>query len=372
MPAAGGKALQIASSPAVDWNPFWSPDGKYLYFTSNRGGSMNLWRVPVDENTGNATGDPEPITSPSIWSGFLSISKDGKHLTYTALERRSNIQKLPFDPQTEKITGSPVPITQGSKVYEFPDVSPDDQWIAFRSIGNQEDIYVSRTDGTELRKLTDDVFRDRGPSWSPDGKRIVFYSDRSGRYQFWSIGADGSGLQQITNISTRSHWFPRYSPDGSLLVGFNESGTVLYDAKKPVPWTSATSLPPAAEGLAFQANSWSADGKKLAGLGANTTDNSSFPAVIVYSLESKQYTILKDVIPDLRQTITRDVTIWLDENRLMLINGGRIYVVNPATRTVRMIYDTTNLYWLSLSHDKQWIYLSQQADEGDIWLATLP
>ena len=372
IPAAGGEAVQIASSPAVDWNPIWSPDGKFLYFTSNRGGSMNLWRVPVDEATGKQTGDPEPVTSPSIWSGFLGISKNGKHLIYTALERRSNIQKLAFDPETETISGPLIPITQGSKVYEFPDVSPDGQWIAFRSIGNQEDIYVSRTDGKELRKLTDDVYRDRGPTWSPDGKRIVFYSDRSGRYQFWSIHADGSGLQQITNISTRSFWFPRYSPDGSKLVGFNESGSLIYDVTQPLPWTSGIPLPPASEHLAFQASSWSDDGKRLAGLGALLSDSSSFPAVIVYTLESQQYLILKDLIPDLRQSVTRDVTVWLDQDRLMLINGGRIYVVNPARKTARMIYDSTNLYWLNLSRDKRWIYLSEQADEGDIWLASFP
>jgi len=131
------------------------------------------------------------------------------------LERRSNIQKLAFDPEKETISGRPIPVTQGSKVYDFPQVSPDGEWVSFRSIGSQEDIYVCKTDGTELRKLTDDAYRDRGPTWSTDGKRIIFYSDRTGRYEFWSINADGSGLHQVTKRSGRSLWFPRYSPDGA-------------------------------------------------------------------------------------------------------------------------------------------------------------
>ena len=371
IPSAGGDVVKLTTDLAVDWNPIWSPDGKYIYFSSSRGGSMNLWRVAVDENSGKATGDPKPVTSPSLWSGFLSISQDGKNFIYTSLERRSNIQKLPFDPESETITGPPVPVTQGSKVYDFPDVSPDGKWVAFRSIGNQEDIYVCRSDGSELRKLTDDAFRDRGPSWSPDGERIVFYSDRGGRYQFWSIHADGSGLQQLTNISGRSLWFPRYSPDGSHLMGFNESDTVIFDASQPLPWTNGTVLPRPAEQMAFQSSSWSSDKKQLAGNGILLSDASSFPAVLVYSQESKQYTILKDIIPDLRQSVTRDITVWLNDKRLLLVNGGRFYIVDPQAKTARLIYESSDLYWLSLSHDKRWIYVSRQADEGDIWLATL-
>jgi Tol biopolymer transport system component len=371
----GGQVTQLTTSPAVDWNPVWSPDGKFLYFSSDRGGSMNLWRVAIDEKSGKPLGEPKPVTSPSIWSGFLSITQDAKHLTYTSLERRSNIQKLAFDPDKEIITGSLVPVTQGSKVYDFPSVSPNGDWVTFRSIGKQEDIYVCRTDGKELRKLTDDLFRDRGPTWTPDGKRIVFYSDRSGRYQFWSINVDGSGLQQLTQLGGRSLWFPRYSPDGFRLIGFNEADTAVFDANKPLPWNNGTPLPRPDEKTVFQASSWSPDGKQLAGSGVLLSDITSIPTgggVLVYSLESKQYLVLKDIIPDMRQSVVRDVIEWLnDGRRLVAINRGRIFLIDIQAQKGRIIYDSPGLYWLSLSKDNRWIYLSAQADEGDIWLATL-
>lgn len=63
MPAAGGEAVPVTSDAALDWNPVWSPDGRYLYFSSNRGGSMNLWRVPIDEQSGKTLGQSEPITT---------------------------------------------------------------------------------------------------------------------------------------------------------------------------------------------------------------------------------------------------------------------------------------------------------------------
>lgn len=45
-------ALRLTNERATNWNPVWSPDGRYLYFSSDRRGSMNLWRVPIEENLG--------------------------------------------------------------------------------------------------------------------------------------------------------------------------------------------------------------------------------------------------------------------------------------------------------------------------------
>ena len=62
----------------------------------------------------------------------------------------------------------------------------------------QEDLIIFNRDGANWRNLTDDKFRDRTPRWSPDGTKIAFASDRSGKYQIWMINADGSNLRQIT------------------------------------------------------------------------------------------------------------------------------------------------------------------------------
>ena len=57
--AAGEQPVPVTQDPAVDWNPVWAPDGKSLYFLSNRDGVMNLWRVPIDEATGKTLGPAE-------------------------------------------------------------------------------------------------------------------------------------------------------------------------------------------------------------------------------------------------------------------------------------------------------------------------
>ena len=50
----GGARVPVTKDAAVDWSPVWSPDGRFIYFSSDRGGAMNLWRIDVDQSTGRA------------------------------------------------------------------------------------------------------------------------------------------------------------------------------------------------------------------------------------------------------------------------------------------------------------------------------
>src|SRR5262249_7021037 len=93
---AGEKPVAVTDDAPVDWNPLWSPDGRLLYSGSNRGGTLNLWRIAIDEASGKPLGRPEPLTTPSRWSGFFSVSGDGKQIAYLALNPMTSIEKLAF------------------------------------------------------------------------------------------------------------------------------------------------------------------------------------------------------------------------------------------------------------------------------------
>ena len=175
---------------ALDWSPVWSHDGTHLYFASDRAGSMNLWRVNIDERSGTVLGRPEAITTPSHYTGLMSISRDGKLLAYVQQLSTANIQAVGFDPVNENIVSEPQWITRGSRQARHPDLSPDGEWLAFHDAGRQEDIFVVKTDGTELRQLTNDVYKDRYPRWSPDSRRIAFHSNRGGESDIWLINPD--------------------------------------------------------------------------------------------------------------------------------------------------------------------------------------
>ena len=80
--------------------------------------------------------------------------------------------------------------------------SPTGEWIAFVSerTGNDE-IWIVHPDGTGLKQLTHNTWEwDKHPSWSPDGKRIVFWSNRdTGRKQLWMMNQDGSDQRNVSN-----------------------------------------------------------------------------------------------------------------------------------------------------------------------------
>src|SRR5262249_21140542 len=156
-------------------------------------------------------------------------------------------------------------------------------------------------------QLTNDVYRDRVPRWSPDGKHIAFYSNRSGEFEVWLIDPDGSHLEKLTNFGSRTVTRAVWSPDGKKLALFysGDGGSTIMD----VVSHSETPLAPLKNTKEqFNVWSWSPDGQWLAGRRRITTSG-EVKALTIYSIEEQRYEDITDGDDD---------PIWLADSRRLL------------------------------------------------------
>jgi eukaryotic-like serine/threonine-protein kinase len=364
--ANGDEPVAVTKDAAVDWNPVWSADGKYLYFASDRSGSMNLWRVAIDEKSGIVEGKPEAVTIPSNYSQLFNFSHDGNGFVYVQTVNHSNILKIDFNPTSEKIGEKSVQITSGSKITTNPNISPDGGSLIFDAIGEkQEDLFVSNANGSGVRQLTNDIYKDRAPIWSPDGKRLAFFTDSTGKYEGYVINADGGNRVRITQFP-EGRWanLPLWSPDGKHLMFNTASGyPVIYDPDKD--WTQQTPqfLPDEGDPKRwFMAVSWSPDGRKIIGY-SRLTGNLLQSSIRTYDCETKKYEEVSDF--GIRPA-------WLaDSRRVIFYNRGELYLLDTKTRKSKEIYSVApnRIQAISVSKDNRSIYYSLQKNESDIWLA---
>jgi Tol biopolymer transport system component len=367
VPSRGGVPAPVTNDAWTDWNPVWAPDGKYLYFSSDRQEVLSLWRVPIDEESGRPAGPPQAVTGPAVDFWHFSLSQDGKHLAFVQRNLRANFNRIGFDPVKGAVVGERVQITQETRPVSAPDLSPNGEWLAWTSYGGaQEDIFIIKCDGSERRQLTNDPCKDRMPRWSPDGGSVAFFSDCSGKYQVWTVNVETGERRRITYDDSHSgSVIPIWSPDGSRIVyhvrGLN---TFIIDANKPWAEQNRIALAPMKEADQWLLVwSWSRDGEKLAGLRARLDRH--LPGVFVYTLKSQQYQQVTNIGRD---------PVWLSDNRrLLFIHQRQVYLADSQTNTFRRLlsFDPYEIGQVVVSRDDQQIYFSLVEAEADIRLLTL-
>ena len=365
IPAAGGEPILVAKDFAVsNWNPVWSPDGKYLYFVSSRSGNMNFWRVRIDEKSGAVMGQPEAVITPSSYSRHLAFSKDGKRLAYVQTSNTANIQGVDFDAGAGKAIGQPFWITQGDREISRAELSSDGSQFIARLIGRtQDDIVGISRDGKQIREVTNDEPFDRYVRWSPDGKRIAFSSDRNGGGQVWVANADGGGLKQLTFNPTAdmATGFPVWSPDGSKLAVYHDGTTILLDPNRSQTEQNAEEIPkdPRYRIVVWD---WSPDGSKLLGVIADGDKRH----IGYYSLETKTYEILLEN--------SEGVASWLPDGRRVIYgDGSSVYMIDGATKERTKVVENPEVQIRSafVSRDGKLLYYTASNAESDIWLLDL-
>jgi Tol biopolymer transport system component len=209
---ADGGNLHVLTRTGLAGRPSWSPDGRLIVFSTLRYGKRATVSVMATDGTRVRELRSTPLPANAQGQGLDSptFSPDGKRIAFVRIKR----------------TGSAIFVMNASGgglkqvtswqagVADKIDWSPDGSRIAFSSpefgtrAGISSNVFTVRANGSGLLKLTDSrggKINNGVDSWSPDGRKIAFASNRGGTYEIYTINADGSGVRQITHGPEAHH-----------------------------------------------------------------------------------------------------------------------------------------------------------------------
>jgi TolB protein len=216
----GRPPVRLTTAPFTFGSPVFSPDGRAVLYVSNAGGAWDVHLQPID-GAGNPAGEPRRLLTGSNAYG-ISLSRDGSRLAYTSMNVRSNVFTAPIPPRGSVTPAAALrPLTDENQTVETVDVTPDGRWLVFESNRDgRARIYRMSVSTGELFQLTHGPLEDFAPRWSPDGRRIAFHSrepSKDGLRDVYVMNADGSGRTRLTADSLDDS-YPSWAPDGRRVL----------------------------------------------------------------------------------------------------------------------------------------------------------
>lgn len=196
------RSLKPGEQPGYNAESVLSSDGKRIVFTSDRGGDLDIWVMDVDGR------HARQLTHTLGYDGGPWWSPDDRHICYRAYHPVTEAEKADYRALLARHLIRPTTL----------------------------DLFVMNADGSGVRKLTNDRaanIANFAPSWTPDGKALVFASNRDDpqrrKFDIYKIDLDGTGLERIT-YGGQFDSFPMFSPDGKHFVwASNRNGSAPHE-----------------------------------------------------------------------------------------------------------------------------------------------
>ena len=187
-------------------------DGQLVYLT----GDGVVMAIPFDVKTRRTTGTPTPIQDSIRTTGLSSKSGDAflTHGGALAFLRGNHARRLVWVDRA----GTVVPVRADRREYEFVRLSPDERRVAASILtGVKTDLWSLDLAAGTLTPLTATGVA-RNPSWSPDGRSLLYASNHGGRAQLWRQPADGGGPAVLAAVPPHNPWSVDLAPDGRSVV----------------------------------------------------------------------------------------------------------------------------------------------------------
>lgn len=214
-------AQQITDDKRTERDPMWIGDS--IWYASDSNGTLNLWRFDIK------AGKNERVTDSTRWDirwptrandARIVYELNGEIEIFDANSRTA--QQVKITVPTDGLAARPSRISARGNMEQW-NISPDGKRAVVAARG---DIFSVPVGKGPTRNLTADVVEHaKWPSWSPDGKSILFISDRSGEEELWMVAQDGrSAPEQLTTGGTGMRYRATWSPKGTHAAFSDKDG----------------------------------------------------------------------------------------------------------------------------------------------------